>query len=49
MLYFIVLFNSSTIFNITLELNFYVRKSYAIAKYFIQLVHCTIYSNVQSE
>ena len=49
MLYFIVLSNSSTIFNITLELNFHAGKSYAIAKYFIQLVHCTIYSNVQSE
>ena len=49
MLYFIVLSNSSTIFNITLEVNFDVGKSYAIAKYSIQLVHCTIYSNVQSE
>ena len=47
--YFIVLSNSSTIFNITLELNFHIGKSDAIAKYFIQLVHCTIYSNVQSE
>ena len=49
MLYFIMLSNSSTIFNITLELNFHIGKSYATAKYFIQLVHCTIYNNVQSE
>ena len=44
MLYFIVLSNSSTIFNITLELNFHAGKSYAVAKYFIQLVHCIITS-----
>ena len=48
MLYFVVLSNSSTIFNITLEVNFDAGKNYAIAKNFIQLVHCTIYSNVQS-
>ena len=47
MLYFVVLSNSGAIFNITLELNFHAGKSYAIAKYFIQLVHCTIYNNVQ--
>ena len=49
MLYFVVLSNSSVIFNNTLELNFHAGKSYAIAKCFIQLVHCIIYSNVQSE
>ena len=48
-MYFVVLSNSSAIFNITLEVNFDAGKNYAVAKYFIQLVHCTIYSNVQSE
>ena len=49
MLYFVVVSNNSAIFNITLELNFHAGTKYAIAKYLIQLVHCTIYNNVQAE
>ena len=49
MLYVVVLCNSSTIFIISLQLNFHAATKYAIAKYFIQLVHCTIYNNIQAE
>ena len=49
MLYFVVLSNSSTIFKISLQLNFHAGTKYAIAKYFIQLVHCTICNNIQAE
>ena len=36
-MYFVVLSNSSAIFNITLEVNFDAGKNSAVAKYFIQL------------
>ena len=49
MLYFVVLSSSSAIFNITLEVNVDAGKNYAIVQNFIQLVHCTMYSNVQFE
>ena len=49
MLYFVVLCNSSAIFNISLQLNFHVAAKYATAKCFIVLVHCTIYNNIQAE
>ena len=49
MLYFVVLYNSSAIFIISLQLNFYAATKYAIAKYFIQLVHCTMHNNIQAE
>ena len=49
MLCFVVLCNSSAIPNISLQLNFYAAAKYAIEKYFIELVYCTIYNNVQAE
>ena len=49
MLYFVVLCNTSAIFNISLQLNFHAAAKYAIAKYFVELVHCTIYNNIQAE
>ena len=49
MLYFVVLCNSNAIFNVSLQLNFLATINYSIAKYFIELVHYTIYNNVQDE
>ena len=48
MLYFIVLSNSSTIFNITLELNFHIGKSYAIANisFSLYIVQYTVMYNL---